>query len=120
MHTQTARQIFQLFRQRNQLVRFFRFNQFLNLRLGLHGFFQAQGFVGFQRNQLGQFVAQHKRQFQHAPHIADDRFGRHRAEGHNLADRLCAVFFAHIFNHAAAVCLTEVHVKVRHGDAFRV
>ena len=120
VHTQTARQVFQLFRQRNQFVRFFRFNQFLNLRLGLHGFFQTQGFVGFQRNQLGQFVAQHKRQFQHASDVANHRFGRHCAKGNNLADCFRAIFFAHIFNHAAAVCLTEVHVEVGHGDAFGV
>ena len=120
VHTQTARQIFQLFRQRNQFVRFFRFNQFLNLRLRLHCIVQTQRFVGFQRNQLRQFVAQGKRQLQHAPYVADHRFGRHRAKGHNLAHRLCAVFIAHILNHAAAVALAKVYVEVGHGNAFRV
>ena len=84
------------------------------MRLGFHCFFQAQRFVGFQRNQLGQAVAQGKRQFEHAADVADNRFGRHGAEGHNLAHRLAAVFFAHVFDHAAAVALAEVDIEVGH------
>ena len=57
---------------------------------------------------------------QHAPHIANHRFGRQRAERHNLADRFLAVFLAHIFNHAATVGLAEVDIEVRHGHAFGV
>ena len=57
---------------------------------------------------------------QHAPHIANHRFGRQRAERHDLADRFFAVFFAHIFNHAATVGLAEVDIEVRHGHAFGI
>ena len=57
---------------------------------------------------------------QHAPHIANHRFGRQRAERYNLADRFLAVFFAHIFNHAAAVGLAEVDIEVGHGHALGV
>ena len=57
---------------------------------------------------------------QHAPHIANHRFGRQRAERHDLADRFFAVFFAYIFNHAATVGLAEVDIEVRHGHAFGV
>ena len=90
------------------------------MRLRLHRVVQTQRFVGFQRNQLRQFVAQGKRQFQHAPHVANHRFRRHRAESNNLADRLRAVFLAHILNHAAAVALAKIHVEVGHGNAFGV
>ena len=79
-----------------------------------------QRLVGFQRNQFGQAVAQGKRQLQHTPHIAYHGFGRHRAKGYDLAHRLFAVFFAHIFNHAPAIGLAEVNIKVGHGHALGV
>ena len=79
-----------------------------------------QRLVGFQRDKFRQAVAQGKRQLQHAPHIADYGFGRHRAEGYDLAHGLFAVFFAHIFNHAPAIGLAEVNIKVRHGHALGV
>ena len=51
---------------------------------------------------------------EHAADVAHDGFGGHRTEGRNLAHGIGAVFFSYVFNHAPAVFLAEVDIKVGH------
>ena len=53
VHTEAAREVFQLFGQLHQLFGLFLFQHLGDFRLSLHRLFQAQRLVGFQRNQLG-------------------------------------------------------------------
>ena len=55
-----------------------------------------------------------------APDVAQHGFGGHGAVGGDLRDALCTVFFRDVFDDFVAAFHAEVHVEVRHGDAFGV
>ena len=120
VHTQIARQIFQFQGKVEQLFGFFFPDDLFDFGFGGQGIFKVQRFVGFQRNQLGEAVAQCERQLQHAPHVPNHGFGRHGAEGNDLADRFPAVFGTNVFDHAPPVGLAEIDIKIGHGHAFGI
>ena len=84
----------------------------------LEGFFQ--GHAHFKRNHLRQTVRQAVGLALHPRHVTDNRLGGHRTEGDDLAYRVAAVFFGHIFNYPVATIHAEVDVEVGHRYPFRV
>ena len=121
VHANIARQVFQSAGQIEQLAHlFFILDAFLQLGFRLNRLGQRQRFILFKRNQFGKLVAEGIGQVEHAPDVADDRFGRHRPESGNLRNGVFAVFFAHVFDDASAFILTKIDVEVRHRHALRV
>ena len=57
---------------------------------------------------------------QHAAHVADNRFRRHRTEGNNLRYRITPVHICYMLDNLIAFFHTEVNIEVGHGDTFRV
>ena len=133
VHADIARQPFELARQLQQRVNVF----LLALALGQNrlGFeridqlaaaaarwrqLQRHRLTGLVRNQLGNAIAKAVRKIQHPAHVANRRPRRHRAESHDLADGIVAVFVLHVVDDAVAVGLAKVDVKVGHRDALGV
>ena len=86
----------------------------------LQRLFQRNRVRRIVRNHLGDTVNLTIRQLQHAAHITHDGTRFQLSECNNLRYTIIAVAAAHILYHLAPTILTEVHVKVRHGDTFRV
>ena len=134
MHADVARQAFEFARQLQQGAHVF----FLGFALGQQGFgfdginhlvvflaacryqLQRDGLARLVRNQLGNTVAKAIRKVQHPAHVANGRTCRHRTEGHNLAHRPVAVLVLHVVDHAVAVALAKIDVKVGHRHPLRV
>ena len=91
---------------------------FLQFWLGFKRF--GERHTGIRRHQLRNTIHKAIRLSQHPPHIADHRFCRHGTERNNLRHRTTSIHFGDVFNHAVAPIHTEVHVKVRHGNPFRI
>ena len=111
--TGVTRDAFQLTRHIDQ-----RFNLFIclidfrQLGFGFKGFCQRHARIG--RHQLRNTVNEAVRVSQHAPHVADNRFCRHRTEGNNLRNRITTVHFRHVLDDLVAFLHTEVNVEVGH------
>ncbi|CQB92688.1 Uncharacterised protein [Salmonella enterica subsp. enterica serovar Typhimurium str. DT104] len=117
--TGVTRDAFELTRhidQRSDL--FIRLVNFRQLRFRFKGFCQRHARIG--RHQLRDTIDKTVRMPQHAAHIADNGFRRHRTEGDNLRYRITPVHICDVFNHLVAFLHTEVNVEVRHRDTFRV
>ena len=110
---------FQFARHVDQRLNFFiRFVDFRQLRLGFKRFRQRHPRIG--RDQFRDTIDKAVRMPQNAAYVADHRFRRHRTEGDNLRYRITTVHVCHVFDNLIAFLHTEVNVKVRHGDTFRV
>ena len=92
----------------------------LHLRHLLNGFLYREREVRSIRNELGQRVRFARREAERAPHILHRRPRFHGAEGDNLPHRILAVLLPDVLNHFAAPLEAEVHVHVRHRDAFGI
>ncbi|MNB77967.1 hypothetical protein D3C75_246620 [compost metagenome] len=104
---------FQLARHVDQRFNFFVcFVDFRQLRLSLKGFRQRHARIG--RHQLGNAIHKAVRMTQHAAHIANNRFRRHRTEGNNLRYRVAAVHLGHVIDNLVAFLHAEVDVEVGH------
>ena len=57
---------------------------------------------------------------QHAAHVAHDRAGAHRSERDDLADVIRAVTPGDVIDDLLTALITEIHIDIRHGDAFRI
>ena len=90
------------------------------LRLFAERFFKGRVVTGARRNHAGKAISLGIRHIENTADILNDALGTHRTEGRNLAHGLFAVLGFHVLNHASAVVLAEVHVKVRHGHTFRI
>ena len=134
MHADIARQAFEFARQLQQRAHVFFFAFALSKnRLGLQRVNHLVVFIAVRRrqlqryrlarlvgNQLGDAVAKAVGKIKHTAHVTNDRPRRHGAEGHDLADRLFAVLVLDIVDHAVAVALTKINVKVGHGHPLGV
>ena len=117
--TGVTRDAFQLARHIDQRFNFLiRLVNFRQLRFRLKRFRQRHAWV--RRHQLRDTIHETIWVPQHAPHVADNRFRRHRTEGNNLRYRIAAVHVRDVFDNLVAFLHTEVNVEVRHGDTFRV
>ena len=105
--------------------------QFIDLRIVLAHFLQFGHLLQrlFQarlhalhrrRNHFADPVGLRIRHLQNAGNVADHRLGLQFSVRNNLRHMVKTVFVLHIFNRFVAVFLTEVDVKVRHVDTFRV
>ncbi len=105
-------------------------DQFSNLRIIAHRrskfrnigerLCQCNVLSGNRRDHTRQTIRLHIGHIERPADVLNRTLCRHRAEGRDLADRFVAVLAFYILNDTAAVVLTEVHVKVRHGNAFRI
>ena len=91
---------------------------FLQFWLGFKRFRERH--TGIRRHQLRNAIHKAIRLSQYAPNISNHRFCRHGSEGNNLRYRAAPIHFSDVFNHAVAPVHTEVHVKIRHGNPFRI
>ena len=57
---------------------------------------------------------------QHAAHVANYSARCHGAKCDNLCHMVCPVFMNDVINHFTAPLVTEIHIKIRHRDAFGV
>ena len=73
-----------------------------------------------KRNQLRQLVRQAVGLALHARDVAHHSLRRHGAKGNDLADRVVAIAFGHMRDHAISPFHAEVDVEVGHRDAFRI
>ena len=78
----------------------------------------AGGQIGW--NQFCDFVALLGSHPQSSSHVTDHRFRFHGSIGDNLPNVFGAVFVDGVFDHLATPILTKIHIKIRHGHAFRV
>ena len=98
------------------------------LRLGSDGVFffvfgrevfgrvlDGDGFAWLVGDEFADAVAEVVAQVKHAAYVAYGGAGCHGAKGGNLADGVFAVFVFDVINHAVAVGLAKVDVKVGHG-----
>ena len=94
----------------------------LKQRTQLRGFFQRLINCHFQlvRNQLRYLIHRTVGHAHYTPDVADGRSCGKCAERHNLRHMIAAVFLIDIVDHFAAPFNAEIHVKVRHADAFRI
>ena len=119
MLTGVTRDAFQLARHVDQRFDLFvRFIDFRQLRFSLKGFCQRHARIG--RHQFRDAIDKPVRVAQHAAHVADNRFRRHRTEGNDLRYRITAVHVGHVLDHLVAFLHAEVDVEVGHRDTFRV
>ena len=119
MLTGVTRDAFQLARHVDQRFDLFvSFVDFRQLRFGFKRFCQRHARIG--RHQLRNTIDKPVRVAQHASHVADNRFRRHRTEGNNLRYRITTVHIGDMFDHLVAFLHAEVDVKVGHRDTFRV
>ena len=88
------------------------------LRLLLHGFFQCD--AQCVRHELGDLVHFGVGDVEHPADIADHALGEHGAVGDDLGHMVLAVFFGHVLQDLVAAVHAEIHVDIRHADAFGV
>ena len=129
VHADVAGQAFELLRQFDQRAHFVVVGDaFGQQGLGGDGVFflvlcrqvggrilQGYGFTRLVGHQLADAVAKTVGQVEYAAHVANGSACCHSAEGDDLADRFPAVFLLDVFDHAVAVALAEVDVKVGHA-----
>ena len=134
VHADVARQALELLRHFHQGFHLFvLLDALAQQRLGGYGVFlalglaqaggrvlQADGLARLVGDEFADAVAKAVAHVQHAPHVTDGGARGHGAEGGDLADGFAPVFAFHVVNHAVAVGLAEVHVKVGHGHALGV
>ena len=102
--------------------------QLLHLRIGPLHFLERRALferlverhIQRRRNLFRNLVDVGKRHLQHAPDIANDRLGFHRAERDDLRHVLAAVLPGDVVDHFAAPPLAEIDIDIRQRDAFRV
>ena len=73
-----------------------------------------------ERDQLGDAIDVAIVMPQHSPHVAHDRLGGEAPVRNDLRDPVAAVLGGHVLDDAIAPFHAEIHVEVRHRDAFRV
>ena len=116
MHADVAGQAFELLRQLQEGFDVVLFGQtFGQNRLGLNGPGNGNVLARLVGYEFADAVTKGVAHVEHAAHIADRRAGGHGAKSHNLADRIAAVFVFDVFDHAVAIGLAKVNVKVGHG-----
>ena len=71
-------------------------------------------------NKLADAIAEHVTHIKDAAYVTNGSTRRHGAKGDNLADGIAAVFVFDIVNHAIAIGLAKINVKVGHGHPLRV
>ena len=121
VHADIARDAFHLLRQLQQLLDLFLvFQALLEQRLFLDGIGDRHGFARFERDQLGNAVAEVIAEIHYAAHVADRPLGRHGTEGGDLRDRLLAIQILDVLNDAVAPFLAKVDIEVGHRDAFGI
>ena len=121
MHPDIARKAFERLGELQQPAHFFfAFLPFGEQRLHFARHLERHELAGLERNQLGDAVAEHVRKIEHAPDVAYDRFGRHRAERRDLRHRVRAILLLHVIDDAVPSVLAEVDVEVRHRYALRI
>ncbi len=117
VHAHVAGHAFEFLGQRQQGFNFVFFVQTLGQnRLGLDGAIDGDVLPWLVGNEFADAIAEHVAHVEHTTHVTDGRASGHGAEGGNLADGIAAVFVFHVVNHAVAIGLAKVNVKVGHGD----
>ena len=89
-------------------------------RFSLDGAIDGDVLAWLVGNEFADAIAEHVAHVEHTAHVADGGTRRHGAEGDNLTDRITAVLVFDIVNHAIAIGLAKVNVKVGHGHPLRV
>ena len=94
----------------------------LRLKVGFHlkRLINRNVHPGFLRNEFCEGIDFTVTHVERTPHVTHHGLGTHGTEGHDLTYGFFTVSALHILNRTVAVVLTKVHVKVRHGNAFRV
>ncbi|MNS76001.1 hypothetical protein D3C72_1095340 [compost metagenome] len=119
MFTGVTRDTFQLARHVDQRFHLFvSFVDFRQLRFRFKGFRQRHTWIGW--HQFGDAIDKTVRMAEHAAHVADNRFRRHRTKGNNLRYRVTTVHVRDVLNHLVAFLHAEVNVEVGHRNTFRV
>ena len=121
MHAHVARQAFELLGQIQQGFNFF----FLSQTLSQNGFFFQSPRNGdvlprLVGNELADAIAKGVAHVQYSAHVPNGCASGHGAKRGNLAHRFFAVFVFDVVNHAVAVGLAKVNIKVGHGHPLRV
>ena len=121
VHAEVSRHAFQGHGETNEfLIVLFLFNGLLELGNRFERLFERDAFAGLLRNELREIVRLPVRNGESARDVTHDRLGAERTEGRDLTDGIDAVGRLHVLDHAVAVVLTEVDVKVRHRHTFRI
>ena len=116
VHAHVARHAFQFLRQRQQCFDFVFFVQPLRQnRLGLDGAIDGDVLTWLVGNELADAITEGVTHVEHTAHVANGGTRGHGAEGGNLTDRIAAILVLDVVNHAVAIGLAKVNVKVGHG-----
>ena len=121
MHAEVSRHAFKRHGETNEfLIVLFLLNGVLEFGNGFERLFERDAFSRLLRNELREIVRLPVGNRESTRDIAHNRLGAERTEGSDLTYCVDAISRLHVLNHAVAVVLTEVDVKVRHRNAFRI
>jgi len=121
VHAEVSRETFEGLRDPNDFLIFVVvFDRVLEFRHFSNRFVKRNISAGLHRNELRERIRFHVGNVQCAADVAHHGLGAQRSKCCNLAHGVSTVRTLHIVNCAVAVVLTEVHVEVRHGHAFRI
>ena len=121
VHAEVSRHAFKRHGETNEfLIVLFLFNGFLELGNGFECFLERDAFAGLLRDEFREIVRLPVRNGESARHVAYNRLGAERTESCDLTHGVDAVGRLHVFDHAVAIVLTKVDVKVRHRHALRI
>ncbi len=105
-----------------------RINKLINFRVGIIKRFEFRrniqrffyGHMKIRRNELCNFVNVLIRHTERSPDVAYCRPRGKGSEGDYLCNVILAVFAVDVFDYLLSAFITEVYIKVRHRNAFRV
>ena len=121
VHAHVARQAFELLGQIQQGFDFFFLSQTLSQnRLFFQSTRNGDVLPRLVGNELADAIAKGVAHVQHSAHVPNGCAGGHGAKRGNLAHRFFAVFVFDVVNHAVAVGLAKVNIKVGHGHPLGV
>ena len=121
VHAEVSRHAFKRHGETNEfLIVLFLLNGFLEFGNGFERLFERDAFSWLLRNEFREIVRLPVGNRESTRDVAHNRLGTERAESCDLTHGVDAVSRLHVLDHAVAVVLTEVDVKVRHRHAFRI
>ena len=118
VHTQVASQALEFLSVAHQLDIILPLGHFLKRRFHLGCFCERHIKAWLLRDQFGQFVNLLVVHVEHTADVSNHGLCAHGSECDDLAHCIHTIGTLHVLNGAITVVLTEVHVKVRHRNAF--
>ena len=120
VHTQVASQALEFLSVAHQLNIILLLSHFLKRRFHLGCFCERHIKPRLLRDQFGQFVNLFVVHIEHTANVSNHGLCAHGTECDDLAHCIHTIGTLHVLNGAITVVLTEVNVKVRHRNAFRI